>query len=91
MALALSGWWIFGWVVGAVVVLIAAVLLLAIIGLGRRVVRQADAITAALDGTRQNTDPLWALKDMNVNLSRVVRGLTLAREAVTSKAERSPQ
>jgi hypothetical protein len=83
LPLALSGWWIFGWVVGAVVVLIAALLLLAIIGLGRRIVRQADEITEALDGTRANTDALWAVKSVNLNLDRVVRGLAAARERVT--------
>ena len=55
MALALSTWWYVGWVIAAVVVVIAATLLLAIIFLGRRVTRQADDITVALDGTRANT------------------------------------
>lgn len=83
MALALSTWWYVGWVVGAAVVLIAAVLLLTIIFLGRRIVRQADDITAALDGARANTDPLWAVKSVNLSLDRVNRGLAAAREALT--------
>lgn len=83
MTLALSGWWIFGWVVGAVVVAIAALLLLAIIALGRRIARQADAITAALDGTRENTEALWDTPAINHSLDRVVRGLVAARKAVT--------
>jgi hypothetical protein len=80
---ALSGWWVFGWVVAAVVVLLAAALLLAIIALGRRIARQADEITVALDGTRRNTDPLWAVKSVNVNLDRTVRTLAAARKALT--------
>lgn len=83
MIVALSGWWVFGWIVAAVVVVIAATLLLAIIALGRRIVSQADAITEALDGTRRNTDALWAVKSVNINLDRVVRGLAAARRAVT--------
>ena len=83
MAVALSTWWYFGWVVGGVVVAIAAALLLAIIFLGRRIVRQADDITAALDGARANTDPLWAVKEININLDRVNRGLAAARQALT--------
>jgi hypothetical protein len=86
MVTALSGWWIFGWVVGAAVVLIAALLLVTIIGLGQRIARQADAITEALDGTRRNTDALWAVKSVNLNLSRVVRGLAAARAALTGGA-----
>ena len=82
MVLALSGWWVFGWVVGGAVVLVAALLLLAIIGLGRRIVRQAGYITAALDGVRANTDPLWEVKKTNLAIDRVTRGLAAAREAL---------
>ena len=82
MALALSTWWYVGWVIAAVVVLIAATLLLAIIFLGRRVTRQADDITTALDGARDNTDPLWDVKQININLDRVNRGLVAARRAL---------
>jgi hypothetical protein len=82
VALALSTWWYVGWVVAAVVVVIAATLLLTIIFLGRRVARQADEITAALDGTRRNTDPLWDVKQININLDRINRGLVAARKAL---------
>jgi hypothetical protein len=82
MALALSTWWYVGWVIAGAVVLIAAALLLTIIFLGRRIVSQADDITAALDGTRQNTDPLWGVKQINLNLDRINRGLVAARRAL---------
>jgi hypothetical protein len=82
MALGLSTWWYVGWAMAAAVVVIAATLLLAIIFLGRRVARQADEITAALDGTRQNTDPLWGVKQININIDRINRGLAAARKAV---------
>ena len=82
MALALSTWWYVGWVIAGAVVLIAAVLLLTIIFLGRRIVSQADDITSALDGTRQNTDPLWGVKQINLNLDRINRGLVAARKAL---------
>jgi hypothetical protein len=83
VALALSTWWYVGWVIAAVVVVIAATLLLTIIFLGRRVTRQADEITAALDGTRSNTDPLWDVKRININLDRINRGLAAARKALS--------
>ena len=82
MVLALSTWWYVGWAIAAVVVAIAATLLLTIIFLGRRVARQADDITAALDGARANTDPLWDVKSININLDRINRGLAAARKAL---------
>jgi hypothetical protein len=83
VVIALSGWWIFGWGVAAVVVVVAAGLLLAIIGLGRRIARQADETTGVLDAARENTEPLWAVKSINLTLHRIVTGLATARESVT--------
>ena len=81
--LALSGWWIVGWAVGAAVVLLAAALLVAIIGLGRRIAHEADDITAGLDRTRVATEGLWEVKRANLALDRIVRGLAAAREAMS--------
>jgi hypothetical protein len=80
--LALSTWWYVGWATAAAVVVIAATLLLVIIFIGRRVARQADEITAALDGARANTDPLWDVKRINLNIDRINRGLAAARRAL---------
>ena len=80
MTLALSVWWVVGWAVGVVVILIAAALLLAIIGLGRRIVRQADDITAALDGARENTTPLFDVTRTNLAVDQITRGLRTVRE-----------
>jgi hypothetical protein len=82
MVVALSTWWYVGWAIAAAVVVIAATLLLTTIFLGRRVARQADEITAALDGTRANSDPLWGLKRININIDRINRGLVAARKAL---------
>jgi len=76
---ALSTGWYVGWAIALLVVLIAAVLLLAIIGLGRRIVRQADDITAALDGTREHTAPLFDVKRTNFAVDRITRGLRRVR------------
>jgi hypothetical protein len=72
------GWWI-GWAVALVVVLLAASLLLMIIGLGRRIVRQADAITEALDGAREHTTPLFDVTRTNLAIDRIARGLRRVR------------
>jgi hypothetical protein len=72
------GWWI-GWAVALVVVLIAATLLLTIIALGRRIVRQADDITAAIDGAREHTTPLFDVTGTNSAIDRITRGLRAVR------------
>ena len=80
MTLAVSGWWIVGWAVGVVVVVIAATLVLTVIGLARRIVRQADAITEAIDGARENTAPLFDVKATSLSVDRITRGLRDVRE-----------
>lgn len=79
MSAGLSTWWVVGWAAGVVVVALVAVLVLAITALARRVVRQAGAITTALDGARENTLPLWDVRTTNHALDRVTRGLRRVR------------
>jgi hypothetical protein len=79
VTIALSTWWIVGWAIGLVVVGLAGGLLVAIITLGRRIVRQADDITAALDGTRENTTALFDVTRTNLAVDRITRGLSSVR------------
>ena len=79
MSVALATTWYIGYAIGLVVVLIAAALLLTIIGLGRRIVSQAEAITSALDGAREHTDGLFEVKRTNLAVDRITRGLRRAR------------
>lgn len=83
LALSTQTWWIVGWALGAAVVLVAALLILAIIALARRIVRQAGEITAALEGARANTAPLFDLTRTNLALDRIHRGLAATREERT--------
>ena len=83
-ALALAWGWYVGWAIGLVVVLLAAGLLLAIIGVGRRISRQATDITRALDGARANTDALWDVRATNHTVDRITRQLAAARRMLTS-------
>jgi hypothetical protein len=80
VTLALSSWWYVGWAIGAAVVVVAALLLLAIIALGRRITSQARDITVALDGTRENTSPLFEVTRTNLALDRITRYLRIIRE-----------
>ncbi|MBA2347522.1 MAG: hypothetical protein H0V81_04435 [Solirubrobacterales bacterium] len=75
MTLAISGYWVLGWAIGAIVVVVAAMLILAIASVARDVTRQADDITTALDGARANTEPLFAVKLTNHHLDRITRGV----------------
>jgi hypothetical protein len=79
MLVAVATGWITGWIIGVVVVLLAAGLLLAIIGLGRRISRQADEITEALDGARRNTEALYDVTRTNLAIDRITRGLRRVR------------
>lgn len=71
--------WIVGWVLGVIVIALVAVLVLAITALAQRVSRQAEAITEALDGARENTIPLWDVRTTNHALDRITRGLRRIR------------
>jgi len=70
-----TGWWILGYSIGAVVVLIAASLLIAINVLARRIVHQTAEITIALDGAMRNTNPLFDVGMINHGIESVARGL----------------
>jgi hypothetical protein len=75
------GWYV-GWGVGLVVVLLAAGLLLTIIVTAKRISRQANDITRALDGARANTDALWDVRTTNHEVDRITRGLATARKGL---------
>ena len=62
-------------------VAIAAGLLLTLIALCRRITRQAEDITRALDGARENTDPLWEVPSVNATVARITENLRAVREA----------
>jgi hypothetical protein len=79
MALAFSSYWIVGWAIGALVVVIAATVLLVIILTAKRITRQAEEITTALDGGRENTTPLFDVTRTNLAIDRITRGLRRAR------------
>ena len=82
------GWWI-GWGIGVVVVLLAAVLLVAVIGLARRITRQGEDITAGIDRARENTGPLFALTRTNFALDRIARDLRVVRTGEPDEPRRA--
>jgi hypothetical protein len=79
MSLAIGiGWWI-GWAVALVVVVLAAALILVVIGLARRIARQAGDITAAIDGAREQTVPLFEVTRTNLAIDTITRDLRAVR------------
>ena len=75
-----AGDWTPWWALGGLVVAVAAGLLVTIIALGRKIVRQADEISEALDATARNTAPLFDVAATNLALDRAVRALRTVRE-----------
>ena len=75
----MSAWWIVGWVGGVVVVALVAALVLTITALAQRITTQAEGITSALDGAREHTEPLFAVKQTNSAIDRITRGLRRIR------------
>lgn len=70
-----SGWWIVGWAVGFGGAVVAALLLVSIIMLGRRIVSQAEDIRDAIEGAHGNTSAMFELARTNLALDRIARGL----------------
>jgi membrane-associated phospholipid phosphatase len=68
-------------VLGGAVVAVAAALLLTLIALARRIVRQAGEIEEAIDGARENTAALFDLSSVNLSLDQVTRELRAVRES----------
>src|ERR687886_1362574 len=79
LGISTTAWWAIGYAVGGAVVLVAAALLITIILLARRIVRQAAAITFALDGAMRNTNALFDVANVNHSIESITRGLNRAR------------
>jgi ABC-type multidrug transport system fused ATPase/permease subunit len=79
MTTAVATGWIVGWALGVVVIALVAVLVLTITALAQRITRQAEAITEALDGARENTAALWDVRATNSTIDRITRGLRTVR------------
>jgi len=76
---ALSQWWTVGWVVGAVVILLVAVLLLTITALARKIDSSAQELISDLDSIARKTQPLHDVGSTNNAVRAITRGLRIAR------------
>lgn len=76
---ALSMWWTVGWAVGAVVILLVAILLLTITGLARKVDGVAQDLVTDLDSIARKTAPLQNVAATNNAVQTITRCLRIAR------------
>lgn len=79
MNTALSMWWTVGWAVGAVVVLLVAVLLLTITALARKIGGESQQLVTDLDSIAGKTRPLHDVAQTNAAVRTITRGLRIAR------------
>lgn len=92
MTLALSNWWMVGWVAGAVVIALVAILLLAITALARKTNGVAKDLVSDLDSIAQKTRPLQDVGATNVAVQTITRCLRAARggDPVVDRYHTSP-
>lgn len=83
----MSTGWVIGYVIGGAIVLAVVVLLLLMIKGARRAAVTAEAILASLVESQGNTDPLWAVNDVNGAIERITDGAAAVREHLASKSE----
>lgn len=81
----MSTGWIVAYVVTGVLVAVVVVLLLLMIRGAQRAAVKAEAILAALEEARDNTEPLWAVHDVNTAIERITDGTGAVREHLASK------
>lgn len=72
--------WIIGWSIGVVAVLLVVILLLLLIRSASRAADKANAITAALAESRENTAGLWDVDTANRTIVRITDSAAAARE-----------
>ena len=82
----MSTGWVIGYLVGGVLILVVVVLLLLMIRGAHKAAVKAEAILAALEESRDNTAPLWAVNDVNSAIERITAGAGAVREHLASKA-----
>lgn len=84
MTSALSMWWTVGWIVGAVVVLLVAVLLLAITALARKIDGSAQELVDDLESIAGKTRPLHDVGRTNNAVRTITNCLRKARGEATT-------
>ena len=82
----MSTGWVIGYVIGGVIVALVVVLLLLMIRGASRAADKAGEILAALEQSRDNTAPLWAVDDVNRAIERITDDAAAVRTHLASKS-----
>jgi hypothetical protein len=82
----MSTGWTIGYVIGGVIVLLVVALLLLMIRGANRAAVKAESVFAALVDVRDNTEPLWAVSDVNNAIERITDGAAAVREHLAGKS-----
>lgn len=76
--------WVVGYVIGGAVVALVAVLLLLMIRGAHRAAVKAEACLAALHDARDHSEVLWAVNDVNTTTRSITTSAAAIREHLTS-------
>jgi hypothetical protein len=82
----MSTGWIIGYVVAGALIVVVVVLLLLMIRGAHRAAVKAESILEALEASRDNTEPLWAVDDVNRAVERITAGASAVRQHLTAKS-----
>lgn len=74
--------WVVGYVIGVAVVLVVAALAITLIVQARKIGDQAEDILDALERSRDNTSPLWAVDTVNRSLRHIRDAAVTARSVL---------
>lgn len=77
--------WIIGIVLGVVVIAVAAVIVITIVMLARRIAVQASAAVPAIDVVRQQTDELSGVARINDSGVRILHSARALRKVAVGK------
>lgn len=80
----LLGWWV-GFIVGALVVAVAAALLLVIIATANNIADTAEDITRGLAQARDRTEGLWQVHDTKQTATDILNHATAARQSLAGE------
>lgn len=80
--------WVIGYSVGVVVVLLVVALLLLMIKGAKTAADQAEAVVAALESARDNSEGLWDVGAASDCVQRITRAGAAARGALQGESSR---
>lgn len=79
-----TGWWI-GLVLGIVVILVAAAIVITIVGLARRIAAQASGAVEGVEVVRAQTDELAGIDRINDSGVRILHSARALRKVAVGK------